>query len=101
MWSFKQTHKLIPYHSTPIGYLFWYRFTDEAMEREARSLPEVIREKFNSSLIVEYYYNTLYKNKDIDIDTDNNKDNNKNMDKDKGYKLYAKRRDELFAKAGF
>ena len=75
------------------------RFTDEAMEREARSLPEVIREKFNSSLIVEYYYNTLYKNKDIDID--NNKDNNKNMDKDKGYKLYAKRRDELFAKAGF
>jgi|GEM_PF-6915409 len=61
------------------------RFTDDALMREAHELPENIRGKFNSSLIVEYYNDTLYK--------DNNNDINK--DNDKGYKKYLSAREQL------
>ena len=66
------------------------RFTDEALLREAQELPQEIREKFNSSLIVEYYNDTLYKDNNNNIDI--NKDNNT------GLEMFRKRKAELLSR---
>lgn len=66
------------------------RFTDEALMREAEDLPVEIRQSFNSSLIVEYYNDTIYKDKD------NN--NNNNKDKDNGFNKFISARENLLTK---
>jgi len=67
------------------------RFTDDALIREYEELPEEIIEKFNSSLIVEHYNNTIHNNKD------NN--NNNNIDKDNsGYSSFIKNKKMILGK---
>jgi len=55
------------------------RFTDDALAREYEELPKEIKEIFNSSLIVEHYSDTIYKDNNNNID--NNKDNNVGLTK--------------------
>lgn len=64
------------------------RFTEEALTREYEELPKEIVDIFNSSLIVEHYNSTLYK------DNNNNIDNNKNNN-NSGYSKFVKAKKEL------